>query len=207
MSDKAAQKRALIIEKARQVFAEKGYISVTMKDIVEACGISRGGLYLYFESTEEVFRAVLEAEKSRKRQKSELSLEDIGDQMDDPGDSSAAATLLAFFKEQKREILRRKSGLTIATYEYYLTMQLPPQEHPLRREFTEKTIYLINLIEAGNASGEFYCEYPKATARNILFALEGMKIAAHTMGVSEILLDRQLLQLLRGVLAEDSEEG
>ena len=40
MSDKSAQKKSLIIEKARQVFKEKGYKEVTMKDIVEACSLS-----------------------------------------------------------------------------------------------------------------------------------------------------------------------
>ena len=40
MSDKSVQKRKFILETARNVFAEKGFRSVTMKDIVEACEIS-----------------------------------------------------------------------------------------------------------------------------------------------------------------------
>ena len=44
MSDKSAQKKKYIIEKAREIFIEKGFVAVTMKDIVEACDISRGGL-------------------------------------------------------------------------------------------------------------------------------------------------------------------
>ena len=40
MGDKSAQKQRYILEKARQVFMEKGYKLVTMKDIVEACEIS-----------------------------------------------------------------------------------------------------------------------------------------------------------------------
>ena len=46
MSDKSAQKKKYILETARNVFVEKGFKNVTMKDIVEACNISRGGLYL-----------------------------------------------------------------------------------------------------------------------------------------------------------------
>ena len=63
MSDKSAQKKKLILETARTVFSLKGYRGVTMKDIVEACGISRGGLYLYFSSTEEIFLEVLRLER------------------------------------------------------------------------------------------------------------------------------------------------
>jgi AcrR family transcriptional regulator len=46
MGEKSVQKRNYILETARKVFVEKGYKNVTMKDIVDACEISRGGLYL-----------------------------------------------------------------------------------------------------------------------------------------------------------------
>ena len=60
MGDKSTQKKQYIIEKAKEVFIKRGYKDVTMKDIVEACQISRGGLYLYFANTKELFEAVLE---------------------------------------------------------------------------------------------------------------------------------------------------
>jgi len=62
MGEKSVQKREYIVETARKVFIEKGYKNVTMKDIVDACEISRGGLYLYFNSTREIFQAVLQSE-------------------------------------------------------------------------------------------------------------------------------------------------
>ena len=55
MGEKSLQKKKYILETARKVFMEKGYKKVTMKDIVEACDISRGGLYLYFEITSQLF--------------------------------------------------------------------------------------------------------------------------------------------------------
>ena len=62
MGEKSLQKKKYILETARKVFMEKGYKKVTMKDIVEACDISRGGLYLYFESTSQIFLEVLKME-------------------------------------------------------------------------------------------------------------------------------------------------
>ena len=59
MGEKSVQKKRYILENARKVFMEKGFKKVTMKDIVEACEISRGGLYLYFESTNQIFLEVL----------------------------------------------------------------------------------------------------------------------------------------------------
>lgn len=65
MSEKSVQKRNYIIEKAREVFSQKGYLTVTMKDIVEACEISRGGLYLYFDSIKALFWRCSKKKKRR----------------------------------------------------------------------------------------------------------------------------------------------
>lgn len=50
-----------IIEAALAVFSEKGYHSATMDDIAERLGVSKGALYQYFKSKEELYRAILEA--------------------------------------------------------------------------------------------------------------------------------------------------
>ena len=63
MGEKSVQKKQFILETAKNVFMEKGYKEVTMKDIVDACEISRGGLYLYFNSTKEIFLEVLKMEQ------------------------------------------------------------------------------------------------------------------------------------------------
>ncbi len=65
MGQKSEEKRQFILKQAREVFAKKGYRAVTMKDIVDACGISRGGLYLYFKSTKEIFLALLKQEEEK----------------------------------------------------------------------------------------------------------------------------------------------
>ena len=57
MGEKSEQKREHILQCAKQVFAKKGFRTVTMKDIVEVCEISRGGLYLYFGNTEDQLNA------------------------------------------------------------------------------------------------------------------------------------------------------
>ena len=62
MGEKSAQKKQYILNTARSVFVEKGFKNVTMKDIVEACEISRGGLYLYFDSTEHILMEILQME-------------------------------------------------------------------------------------------------------------------------------------------------
>ena len=62
MGDKSIQKKQYIIDVATTVFGELGYKNVTMKDIVDACDISRGGLYLYYESTTQLFIDVMKSQ-------------------------------------------------------------------------------------------------------------------------------------------------
>ena len=77
MGDKSQQKKSYIVETARGVFATKGYKEVTMKDIVEACDISRGGLYLYFSSTKELFEEVLKLHRMLGSKRTLQSLETL----------------------------------------------------------------------------------------------------------------------------------
>ena len=49
-----------IVSAALAVFAEKGFAAARLDDIAGRAGISKGALYLYFETKEEIFRAVVE---------------------------------------------------------------------------------------------------------------------------------------------------
>lgn len=48
-----------IVQAALEVFAEKGFAAAKLDDIAARAGISKGALYLYFETKEDIFRAVV----------------------------------------------------------------------------------------------------------------------------------------------------
>lgn len=48
-----------IVEAAFAVFAEKGFAAARLDDIAARAGVSKGALYLYFETKEVLFRAVV----------------------------------------------------------------------------------------------------------------------------------------------------
>lgn len=195
MGEKSEQKREHILQCAKQVFARKGFRTVTMKDIVEACEISRGGLYLYFGSTEEIFREILLSE-------SETGGDDIEKQL--TKDSTMADLLMLFLKEQKKIILRKKQDITIAAYEYIFANKPDKRsENLLWNQFETGSIVLERILEEGMLRGEFYCEDTKATATNIMYTLEGMKICAKTFGLTESKVDGELLYILEGLIIED----
>lgn len=57
-----------IVSVALDVFAEKGYDQTTMEDIGDRLGVSKGALYLYFKSKEELFRAITEQAQDQLRE-------------------------------------------------------------------------------------------------------------------------------------------
>ncbi|MGQ0590451.1 MAG: TetR/AcrR family transcriptional regulator [Sphingosinicella sp.] len=48
-----------IVAAALQVFSEKGFAGARIEEIAKRAGVSKGTLYLYFETKEEMFRAVV----------------------------------------------------------------------------------------------------------------------------------------------------
>ncbi|MCP2168909.1 TetR/AcrR family transcriptional regulator [Goodfellowiella coeruleoviolacea] len=53
-------RRAHVLDAALLVFARYGYRKASMDDVAKAAGISRPGLYFYFASKQELFRAAVE---------------------------------------------------------------------------------------------------------------------------------------------------
>ena len=50
---------AEIVAAALEVFAEKGFAGARLDEIAARAGVSKGALYLYFETKEDLFRAVV----------------------------------------------------------------------------------------------------------------------------------------------------
>lgn len=50
-----------ILEAAKHVFGESGYAGTKLEDVARRAGVSKGTLYLYFDSKEALFRAMVRA--------------------------------------------------------------------------------------------------------------------------------------------------
>jgi AcrR family transcriptional regulator len=55
-----ADRPAEIVEAALAVFAEKGFAAAKLDEIAARAGVSKGAVYLYFETKEDIFRAVVD---------------------------------------------------------------------------------------------------------------------------------------------------
>lgn len=181
MGNKSVQKKRYIVEKAREVFGKNGYRKVTMKDIVEACGISRGGLYLYFTDTKSLFEAVLETEE-----KDTDILEAIQDREATPGEK-----LLMYLEAQKQSMMKQ-DNLATATFEYLFEQQ----EADAKNVRSEAVTGLERLIADGVKQDWMECENPLLAAKHIVYALDGMLAASRTTGISEEEIDQEIEYIL-----------
>ncbi len=57
---KKSKRKELIIEAAFDLFASKGYSATGIRDIMRAANISKGGIYVYFDSKLDILLAIVE---------------------------------------------------------------------------------------------------------------------------------------------------
>jgi AcrR family transcriptional regulator len=60
-SQKGVRTRARLLDAAKEIFEEDGFLEARISDIAERAGLSHGSFYHYFDSKEEVFREIAEA--------------------------------------------------------------------------------------------------------------------------------------------------
>src|SRR5437764_14219662 len=59
-SRKGEQTRARLLDAAKEIFEENGFLDARISDIAERAGLSHGAFYHYFDSKEQIFREIAE---------------------------------------------------------------------------------------------------------------------------------------------------
>lgn len=193
MGEKSANKRLMILEKAKDIFSKQGYAKTTMNDVVNACEISRGGVYLYFDNIKDLFEAVMNYEYDNQ--------EDLSEKI--PEDASFADVLALIVKEKKKEILGKKNNLSTAIYEYYFENKIAGKKNLLKNDFDSTLYVLEQVIQGGIDAGEFYDIDAHRAASNLMYVFEGLKISARTRNISESVVDEEIMYVMQGIIAED----
>ncbi|MCI8895194.1 MAG: TetR/AcrR family transcriptional regulator [Lachnospiraceae bacterium] len=166
MGNKGEKTKEIIRQEAYRLFAEKGFQRVTMTDICEKTGLSRGGVYRYYSSTGDIFSQIL-SEKTAARQMEQ--------------GKSPAVILEELLEEMKHEILDRESSLSLATYEY---ANLGNQDFfiELNHKAQEKW---QQFISHGIETGEFADVDPRQMAELILYYYQGLRMWSRVIPFGE----------------------
>ncbi|GIP40478.1 putative HTH-type transcriptional regulator YfiR [Paenibacillus sp. J31TS4] len=141
------QRRLQILEAAERVFARKGYEPATMKDIVEEAAMSRGWIYLYYQTKEEIFVAMME----KLDQENAVRIRQLGDQT-----GSVWKLLELWMEEGKRELASLSETVIPAFYEFFLTgWRNERRQELLRLRYRRSIRELTALLQSGVDKGEF----------------------------------------------------
>lgn len=189
---KRKAKYDLILEKARLVFCRKGYSNVTMKDIIDECGISRGGIYLYFNSIDEIFKQVV---ITRERNKTE----DIRKQIQ--LNVNFLELLDAYLLTQKRRLLNMSDSLLRAMYEYNFT-NTTAEDFELREAQVDGIRNTISdILSLGVSQGYVNEAMLDIMKDHMMFIIEGLSVYALLGGLTEENVDTQFHHIKEMALA------
>ena len=186
MSKKGDRTKQFIKEKAKILFAEKGFKIVTMKDICEATGLSRGGLYRHYDSTHVIFSEII----------SEF-LDDQNNLFSESIDNNVPAKeiLISILDKYEAEMLDTKGSLSIAIYEYFSNDEISESENLLLKQYALSYQSWNTLIEYGISRGEFKQVDANSIFDLIVFSYQGVRMYSRLMPVSKETPGRILKQI------------
>jgi AcrR family transcriptional regulator len=144
--DVSEERKEQILDAAEKVFTHKGLDEARMDDIAEGTGLSKGTLYLYFKSKEDLIIAILDRifrglfEQLEARKGNELS---------------ATEAIWRFTDEATRDYKRMLHMVPIA-YEFLaLAFRNETVQKALKQYFNLYMVALVPIIQRGIDSGEF----------------------------------------------------
>jgi AcrR family transcriptional regulator len=185
---------------ALTLFLERGFAATRMEDIAQLAGVSKGTLYVYFDTKEELFRAVVREGIVPLIERAEAAVADF--------DGSAQALLSTLLHGLLLEFWGSPSSgipkMLIAD-----ANQFPGLAADYFREISLRTRQLMEeILQRGIDTGEFRPLDVAYAARIILAALDHQAVLQHSMAVHdpeplepERFVDTVLDVLIKGMLA------
>ncbi|MDP5276310.1 TetR/AcrR family transcriptional regulator [Chengkuizengella axinellae] len=164
------QRRANILNAAKNVFIELGYEHTTMKHIMDETGVSRGGLYQYFSNKEDVFECILEEELNHESiEISEILKGSVQSYWD---------LLLESIYGEERKPDDEMDPLAPSKLEFFIT----GRNNDRRKEYCKNRYYngfkiYADIIEQGQQDGEFSDKFDsEVIARSIITFIDGLSV-------------------------------
>ncbi|WP_449540418.1 TetR/AcrR family transcriptional regulator [Ferdinandcohnia sp. Marseille-Q9671] len=179
------QRRANILEAATQVFIELGYERATMKDVMDAANVSRGGLYHYFSNKEDLYEAILKENQSRK-------VSETKELLDESNDSYWDLLLLTMFGED-REPDDKIDPLVPSNLEFFITGRNDQRRSAFGIERYQYGVTLFaDIIRAGQESGEFSTTFDsEIIARSIVTFTDGLALSYAILPMEDLKVKEQ----------------
>lgn len=191
LSSVSKRKEHHIILAAKQVFIEKGFATVTMKDIIDASHISRGGIYLYFKSVGEIFEKVIELHNHDKDAESKSYIE---------SGKPFLEILDNYFEMQKKRLLHIDQSLLVAMYEFRFTQKDDVDIDFFTKQFNRTHETIKNILQIGVQSQMIDEHDITILSSQIMYTVEGISTLGTAVGITQHEVNKQLDALKHSVL-------
>lgn len=185
--------RKLICLESYKLFAEKGFKEVTMKDICEKTGLSRGGLYRHYDSTEEIFSQIVNC--LMQSQENEV-LKEI-----EKG-TSAKQILKELLERYRMEMLDSDNSLSIAIYEFFSIKRYESSDNALYEQYLHSKKTWKSLIEYGIKTKEFKNVNVSAAFDMIVFSYQGVRLYSKLMPIKPQ-IPQHIIEIIKSILLND----
>ncbi|MEK4267842.1 TetR family transcriptional regulator [Bacillus sp. FSL W8-0940] len=152
-----------ILKAAERVFKRKGFEMTTMKDVVEESGFSRGGVYLYFSNTEDMFKDIIEEH-----------LDDFLTYLKERGHSEKSVwkIILSYLDDVKKGLDDIAESFAPVQFEYFFTSWRNKERKTyLMKRYETFTAHFTEILKKGADSGEFNLLQPPDTITKFFIAM------------------------------------
>lgn len=157
--------KARIVEIARNIFTHFGFKKTTMEEIALASRKGKSSIYYYFNSKEDIFRAVVE--KEAEELKSELLKRIEG--VEDP-----VERMKIYISTRMRKLNKLTNFYTALKSEYLSHLEFIES---IRKHYDLEEIKIISgIIEDGVDRGIFSVDDPHLSAIAIVTAMKGLEV-------------------------------
>lgn len=197
MSIRGEQTRRLICTEAYKLFAARGYKDITMQDICEAAGLSRGGLYRHYSGTEQIFLEILShLLESQQNEFSEKIRQGI----------PATEILEDVFLRYEREMIDSGASLSTAIYEFFSDPEISKSENSVSRQYLKSKSMWLELIRYGIDTNEFRAADPEAVIDLIVFSYQGVRMYSKLMEIDPV-IPKRIMEQIKCLLLNNPKGG
>ena len=191
MGKKGDETKRLILEKAMALFAKKGFKNVTMKDICIDTGLSRGGLYRHYESTNQIFSEIIDILMNTQDNELSSKIEN---------EVPAPVILDEILERYKKEMLDGSGSLSIAILEFYSENQSSDNDNVLFEQYLYSKDMWRNFISYGVNRGEFNNVNSEEIIDLIIFSYQGVRMVSTIMPIDEQIPNRIINHIKKALL-------
>ena len=181
METKGERTRKEILRVAEKLFSERGFKDVSMQDICNETGLSKGGLYRHFGNKADILFELI-----KKEQRVEQDIQE---------GASAVQVLENFLGVYRDDMKKRKKSLAYALFEYASISEEPIVDS----KNTKEKEHWHKLVAYGLKTGEFNDVNPDVVMDTFLYSYRGVIMWGRVLPFAEETIDH-LVEAVRVML-------